>query len=226
MKAVNIIPFVMLLILAGCVGKKKGPEPFKKEKGLKGTSVTKVNIPVADDTIRSFFDEEIGEFTTLDDLSVEHVPATKDSVVYASREQEYEQEFSWIEEQDEVDKEFDVVYFDFDKHDIRADQTNALHNNIDYLLEVVQEACHDNDEPEIIVEGHSCKITRSNDYNFVLSETRAKVIADKLVEAGIPKDVIKVVGRGSQYCLIEDGTIEQQSSNRRVEIHIKPRRQA
>jgi len=228
MKAVHILPFVMLLVLSGCVGKKKGVPSIKKGKEAKGIPVAKVNIPIGDDTLRSFFDEEIGEFTVLDDLSAEETLVRKESLTYASHVSQYihdyDQEFSWIEEQD-ADKEFDTIYFDFDKYTVRADQSDSLVENIDYLLEIVQEAQRAKDNSEIIVEGHSCKITKSNDYNFILSEARAKAIADKLVEAGIPKDIIKVVGRGSQYCLIEDGDIDQQSPNRRVEVHIKSRKQ-
>lgn len=211
MKRLYILSLAIVLVFAGCVQKKKKTGPGIKK--AKKEKLAMVDIPVAG-AVRSFFDEEIGEFAVLDDIEAK--TASNDPLI----SQKDEDEFAWVEEEA---KDFDIVFFDFDKYDIRTDQEGSLKSNINRAKKLVQD--EKGREPTIIVEGHSCSITNSRIYNFALSEDRARVVADKLIAAGIPKENIKVVGRGEEYPAIADGkpikgSKEEQWPNRRVEIHI------
>jgi len=57
----------------------------------------------------------------------------------------------------------------------------------------------------VIIEGHACHSAGSAIYNLALSENAAKVLADRLVDAGISRGQIKIVGRGNQFPAIKDG---------------------
>lgn len=215
MKRLYILSLAMILVLSGCVQKKKKTGPGVKK--AKREKLAMVDIPIADDAVRSFFDEEIGEFAVLDDIDANQAKAASNDSLISQRD---EDEFAWVEEEA---KDFDIVYFDFDKYDIRSDQKDGLKDNINRAKKLVKD--EQGNRSTVIVEGHSCSITNSRIYNFALSEDRARVVADKLIAAGIPKENIKVVGRGEEYPAIADGkpikgSKEEQWPNRRVEIHI------
>jgi outer membrane protein OmpA-like peptidoglycan-associated protein len=58
----------------------------------------------------------------------------------------------------------------------------------------------------------------SDSENRTLSERRAKAVADRLVTEGIDSSRIRVVGRGEEQPIADNGTDEGRASNRRVEI--------
>ena len=77
----------------------------------------------------------------------------------------------------------------------------------------------------LVIDGHACHSAGSRAYNLALSERRAKVLADLMIEAGIPADCVKIVGRGDEMAALVngkpvDGDREQQWPNRRDEIHV------
>jgi len=198
MKRLHIVSLIMITLLAGCA-------------------------------VRSFFDEEIGEFTLVDDIQSEK-PAVQEKTTVAYHESvvprdSEDEDFSWVDEEDLNDDFGDIVYFPFDKSELTSDQETVAQNNVKKIVEAYNEACREGQEPIVVIEGHSCSITRSRVYNLALSEKRAKVISDKLVEAGVPRLAIKVVGRGEEYPAIVDGkpvtgSKEEQWPNRRSETHI------
>jgi len=211
------IPLVALMVLAGCAKKTDKITPVSND----SLDMASIDIPAADDTVRSFYDQEIGEFALLDEpQNIDNSENKSDSgLELVDMAQDYEQEFAWVEE-NEAEESLDPIYFGFDAYEMDSDQQTVLSENIDQLRMMVKEAVAQGEECEIIVDGHSCNITRSNAYNFTLSEKRAKACADLLIESGIPAENIKVVGRGAQYCIVEDGSIEDQWENRRVELHV------
>jgi len=228
MKHLYSIPLSLgLLFLTGCEMRRKTGKPeVKNKKEMVHDQVAAVDIPMSEDVVRSFFDEEIGEFAVLDDTKAE-VPATEKMSV-ASNDvvvpEEYADEFAWIED-DDLNRDFNVVYYDFDKSNLREDQEDVISDNVARLVHEVEMARQEGKEPLIVIEGHACSITRSRVYNLAISEKRAKVLADKLVEAGVPQENIKVVGRGEEYPAIIDGkqvsgSKEEQWPNRRAETHL------
>src|SRR5205085_2380946 len=72
-----IISLVVLVGLAGCGGrKKKKTEKIKSEQTTVALAKDEVNIPLADNDTRDFIlDDNLDEFTLLDDMSPEYASA-------------------------------------------------------------------------------------------------------------------------------------------------------
>ncbi len=208
-----VVLLALLALTPGCGGKKK---KSKHHKSPKSEVFTEIDIPVANDTsIRSFFDDEVGEFSLADD--------TKDKTAPTSLAQQ--DEFSWVEEPANKDQgQFKIVYFNFDDYTLRQDQEAALAYDIEQVKKVVAERA-DSEHPTIVIDGHACHSAGSHVYNLALSEKRAKVLADRFIAAGVPSECVKIVGRGMEVpALVDgkpvDGDREQQWPNRRDEIRI------
>lgn len=77
-------------------------------------------------------------------------------------------------------------------------------------------------DSQIIIEGHTDNIPTggSNRSNMDLSVRRAKAIADLLVDRGIPRERITVVGYGDTRPIDTNSTEEGRSKNRRVEVKL------
>jgi peptidoglycan-associated lipoprotein len=200
--------FALLLFaiafLSGC-GKKKNSNSIQMAKN----SFSRVDIPMsgdqvvpADDTVRSFFDQDIKEFVALDDQD---------------NESGSDHDFAWVDG-DKADEGFKTVYFDFNRHGVRTDQKEAVQYDVAQVQKTLQET-KSNQKVSIVVEGHACHSAGSAAYNLALSEKRAKTVANQLTAAGLPKENIKVVGRG-QDIPVAYGNREQQWKNRRVELHV------
>lgn len=193
-----------IAFLSGC-GKRN-----KNKMMAKGDSFSQVNIPLAgdqvanaDDSVRSFFDQDIKEFVALDGDDVQAGTVN---------------DFAWVDA-NEKDSTFKTVYFDFDKNSIRADQKETIAHDVTQTRKTVAEAKKNNQKTTVVIEGHACHSAGSSAYNLALSEKRAKAVANQLTAAGLPKENIKVVGRG-QDVPVAYGTREQQWKNRRVEFHV------
>ena len=74
--------------------------------------------------------------------------------------------------------------------------------------------------PEVVVIGHA-DATGSNALNEKLSIDRANLVSELLVAAGIPRDQIQRVGRGSREPLFPAKQGMPEPRNRRVEIKIR-----
>jgi len=225
MKRFMLSTLLLVLLLPGCGLRRRAENTSSTSKH---DMIAQVDIPVSDETVRSFFDEEIGEFAVLDDIT-DQDPAVSEKVTVALHEPvvnlDEEEDFSWVDEEDIVCNTYDLVYFDFDRCEIRADQEDAIQVNARKITDALKQAKSEGREIQLVVEGHSCDITRSQDYNFALSEKRARIVADQLIEVGVPGECIKVVGRGQHYPAIIDGQPvrgckEKQWPNRRAEVHV------
>lgn len=189
---------VLLVAAAGCGKKNKKAE----NRTTKNQVASNVDIPVADDGVRSFFDEEIGEFQLADDQKTD--------------------EFGW---EDQKGNKFKTVYFEFDKYEIKKDQKEVVANNIELIKQSIEEAKNANKQPVIVIEGHACHSAGSAVYNLALSEKRAKVLSDTLIKSGIAPEYVKIVGRGQEVPAIingkqVDGDRKEQWPNRRDEIRV------
>lgn len=194
-----------IAVLSGC-GKRN-----KNKMMAKGDSFSQVNIPMAgdqvataDDSVRSFFDQDIKEFVAMDGENSTEAGSVND--------------FAWVDA-NEKDSTFKSVYFDFDKHSVRADQKEAVSYDVVQTRKTLESSQKNNQKTTVVIEGHACHSAGSSAYNLALSEKRAKVVANQLTAAGLPKESIKVVGRG-QDVPVCDGTREQQWKNRRAEFHV------
>lgn len=231
----------LLLVVPGCSWKKWGKN---KDEKINEETFNQVDFPlteeeefeVADDTVRSFFDQEdeefreIDEFVALDDESDE-IMEEQDGVAVAvdagAQDEVLEldaQEFAWVQEDEAANEKFATVYFDFDRYGVRADQEEIVAQDVDRAVKVLTEKEEAGQAPKIVVEGHACHSAGSAVYNLAISERRAKSVADRLVASGIARENIKVVGRGAEMPAVIEGEQvtggrAEQWANRRVELH-------
>ena len=113
--------------------------------------------------------------------------------------------------------EKDIVYFDYNKHDLRPDATPSLRQILDILKR------YPDDWLKI---GAHADARGTRDYNQELSEKRAQSVVDYFVARGISRD--KIIARGFGEGLIinrcTDGVNcreEDHSKNRRAEILVE-----
>ena len=221
---------LLVVFLGGC---RKSGETAKKKPKKKVEVMEQVNIPVAGDEIKSYFDEtdvNLGEFVLVDDENdTKEVADSSDVIAKAVEEKEIDlsdelcaEDFDWVKEIELEEREFETVYFDFDKHEVKADQQEKVENNVEVAKGLVEEGS----DPKIVVSGHACASAGSRTYNMALSERRAKAVADELASNGIPAASIKVVPRGQECPALDDegnpvcGDRDQQAPNRRAEVRV------
>jgi len=214
MKKLGIVSMVVLVSLPGCWGRKS-----VKTEGRGKHVDARMNREIADaeSTIRSFFDDELGEFTNTQELLVGD--AEQDFTV---------NDFALVNDLDKESSEFDVVYFDFDSYELKAGQEATIQRITTRIKKELKNSTFFGDsssKPTISISGHSDDIYISQVYNLVLSENRAKVLKDRLVQEGIPAECIKIIGYGSAVPVLVDGkpvTGDRvaQAPNRRDEVRI------
>jgi outer membrane protein OmpA-like peptidoglycan-associated protein len=104
------------------------------------------------------------------------------------------------------------ILFDFDSYSIREDTREKLEK----IAEIIKKKYPDR---EIIIEGHTDNIGKK-DYNYKLSERRAKSVSEVL-KPRIGHDKFSFKGYGQDKPVADNSTREGRSKNRRVEIIIK-----
>ncbi len=124
------------------------------------------------------------------------------------------QAFTSDTQHDQAQHGLKTIYFAYDEFELHPQQKPVLDYNLNLISKLTQKGY------TIIIEGHACKFTKSAVYNIMLSSKRAQAVADYLVEHGIPRHLLKTVGRGSELCIVPQGTMEQQAPNRRVEFYV------
>ncbi len=105
----------------------------------------------------------------------------------------------------------DSFHFDFDKADLRPQNREILSRIAGVLLA--------SQGYRVFVYGHTDD-TGTAEYNQVLSERRARSVADYLVAAGLPQDIMQVKGFGKTNPRAANNTPAGRQKNRRVEIGI------
>ena len=212
----NKLTFALVLLLSISACGKKNKIEESKPKAASKEVFSSVDIPLAGEGISSFFDEDVNEFAYTD--LIDSTQAIDVTQIYDSPD------LAWNEISE---GSFKTVYFDFDSDRIRQDQEDTLAYDIDLMKKKLTEyEANSMATPmTVVIEGHSCHAAGSSIYNLALSERRAKQLKDRLLAAGIPQDIIKIVGRGQEIPAIidgkpVDGNREEQWPNRRDEIRI------
>jgi len=204
------LSIVALLCLSGCGLRKQQQVKNETQQEIDARGV---DFAICDESFRSIYNDELDEFD----------PSTE---VETGRIQHKEQfdlhEFTWVEETENTDGLLNIG-FGYDRHHLTPDQEAALNHNITLIKARLAE---DPDyRPTIVVEGHACHSAGQPAYNLTISEKRAKCVYDRFVQAGIPAEYIKVVGRGDQVPAIINGVEVTgdriaQAPNRRCETRI------
>lgn len=232
MKKNIIMALAFVALLPGCWGRKEAnyTSLLKKDgKNLNNNVFTDVSIPVVGDNAKSFFDEDISEFSLVQDIEVPAGDLTVGALNYhigAVDEKAAEKGAgAWIETDEQKINSFDVVYFDYDSVRISKKQKKHVAKNARLAKKVIEQGRRKGHNPTLVVEGHSCHSAGTAAYNLALSERRAKVLADQIASAGVPRDAIKIVGRGQEIPAViagkvVDGDRTAQWPNRRDEIRV------
>jgi outer membrane protein OmpA-like peptidoglycan-associated protein len=103
--------------------------------------------------------------------------------------------------------------FDFASADLRAESRIPLRKIAAILIKYAK--------TNLTIAGHTDDIG-SIAYNIMLSEHRAKAVGDYLVDLGVPRQRIRIMGLGFERPLASNASAEGRARNRRVEIHIVP----
>ena len=93
--------------------------------------------------------------------------------------------------------------------------TSSSYKELDHLLNIMKE----NAMMKIEISGHTDK-TGSEPLNFKLSEARAKVVVDWLIQKGIDRSRMEFKGYGSLQPVSDNTTAAGRAKNRRVEFKI------
>jgi len=107
----------------------------------------------------------------------------------------------------------DRVEFEFDQAELRPSERELLARIAGVLIATAGQGY------AIQVFGHTDDVG-SAEYNAGLSERRAQVVMDYLVEAGVSEDILTMKGMGKSMPLVAETTEEARARNRRVEIAI------
>lgn len=103
-----------------------------------------------------------------------------------------------------------VIYFDYDRSDIRSDFYELVKLNAEYL--------NNNPKLQVTIAGH-CDERGSREYNLALGERRALSVKNALVVEGVSPSRINVVSFGEDMPVDEGHTDAAWSKNRRAEFN-------
>ena len=109
------------------------------------------------------------------------------------------------------ESQFQTVYFDFDRYNLRPDAKAALDANYALLR----------DYPDVIVkiEGH-CDERGTVEYNLSLGEKRAKAAMDYLSGLGISSSRLSIISYGKERPAVAGNNESAWSKNRRCEFRV------
>jgi peptidoglycan-associated lipoprotein len=105
--------------------------------------------------------------------------------------------------------ELQVIYFDFDKFDIRSDQAARIENNLNFLKA--------NSDVKVYIEGH-CDERGTIEYNFNLGQKRANTVKEYYVSNGIAAGRIATVSKGEEEPVSYGHNEQSWRLNRRAEF--------
>ena len=102
-----------------------------------------------------------------------------------------------------------VVYFDYDRDDIKPEYRELITAHAQFL--------RDNPQSRVKLGGHADE-RGSREYNLALSERRAKAVLNQLMLAGVPEAQLSTAAFGEEYPALDGHNEAAWSKNRRVEF--------
>jgi len=109
-----------------------------------------------------------------------------------------------------AENRFEIVYFDFDKSDLRQDARDVLSKNAEVILKSFAGA-------KIQIEGH-CDERGSAEYNLALGEHRAKSAQKYLTTLGVKSENLSVISYGKEKPAVNATDESGWAKNRRAEF--------
>jgi peptidoglycan-associated lipoprotein len=117
--------------------------------------------------------------------------------------------------EDELNRQLVDVYFDYDMSDVRNDARTAVNTDAGVLKQIFAI----NPRVTYVIEGHADE-RGSAEYNLGLSDRRAVVVRDALVQLGIPANRLRTISYGEENPVCRDQTESCWQRNRRA--HLAP----
>lgn len=102
---------------------------------------------------------------------------------------------------------FQDIFFDFDRHIVRADQRESLAQNARMLSE--------NPDIRLVLEGH-CDERGTVEYNLALGDRRAQSVRNYLIEYGIDPGRLSTISYGKERPFARGSNEAAWAQNRRV----------
>ena len=124
-------------------------------------------------------------------------------------------ESSMSNEMGSLEKRLNVIYFDFDKFDVRSDMEEMVEENSRKLNSSNYESSN------IKLEGNSDE-WGSDEYNYSLALKRAKAVKTYLINEGIDESRITIISYGESNPTCSQRNQSCWSKNRRVETKLLP----
>jgi peptidoglycan-associated lipoprotein len=116
-----------------------------------------------------------------------------------------------ITEEQLFEQSMQDIYFDYDKADIRTQDSPAVEQDSAFLLKYP--------DIKLLIEGH-CDERGSAEYNIALGEKRAKSMQNALVSDGIPASRIRIISYGKERPFCTDSNEQCWQQNRRDHLKI------
>ena len=109
------------------------------------------------------------------------------------------------------EKPLGMIFFDYDRYEIRSDAVPVLEANAQWLK--------NHPTVKILIEGH-CDERGTEEYNLALGEKRAKSTMDYLISLGISPDRMKIISYGKSQPLDPGHDETAWAKNRRAQFLI------
>ena len=106
-------------------------------------------------------------------------------------------------------EELGIVYFDYDKSNIKPEFTSIIQSNFEWLI--------NNPEIRVQLEGH-CDERGTNEYNLALGERRARSVLNYLLRLGASPEQFSIVSFGEERPVALGQNETAWQKNRRVEF--------
>ncbi len=114
---------------------------------------------------------------------------------------------------------FNDVFFDYDKHQIRADAQTVLQENVNWLKKIEAER---GVQVRFRIEGHADE-RGTTKYNLALGDRRATATRDFLISLGLPADrIVEVISYGEERPFVAGHEEASWSQNRRAHFVFVP----
>lgn len=103
----------------------------------------------------------------------------------------------------------DIVYFDFDKYDVKAEYRGIVESHARTLRA--------SPEVKARIEGHTDSIG-SSEYNLALGQRRSEAVRKMMVILGVPEAQVEAVSFGLERPAVPGSDAASRAKNRRAEI--------
>jgi peptidoglycan-associated lipoprotein len=107
--------------------------------------------------------------------------------------------------------ELEMVYFDYDKSDLRPDALPILDRNAEWLLQ--------HPGLQVQIEGH-CDERGTIEYNLALGQRRAESVREYLIKKGVDANIIHTISYGKERPLAFGDSDADHRMNRRAQFLI------